>query len=491
MTKTESVGVTHTEQFLAELCGRSFLRLWSYANPYKDDAHEFCDVLGVFENHVFIFFDREKHLPDLNAEDDPEVKWARWKRATIDRQVVTAHGAERYIRSGRKIYLDACKTKPFPIPLNLDSLIIHKIIVAHGADSACKNFDESNVYGSLAISYGERGLQDSWPFMIHLDRNAPVHVFDTHNLPIILGELDTVKDFSDYLDAKAYAISRFDVLSYCGEEDLLAHYWLNFDPSSKKHFIGTTDDTINGVMIGEGEWHDLIALPQYQATKEANQKSYLWDEIIQKTCDNWLAGVLLGDGELLSGRGAIHEMAKEPRFMRREAAERMFHAIEAFPDDRGSITRHLCFFNSYYPDKGYVFLQFWAPPEMRPAHGTYRAKRQELLRIACGVAKNRNPHLKVIVGIAISPPKFDREIAEDFIWLDCDNWSSEQYREYESLNSVWNFFGTGVRHEKTIREFVSPHHGTPNISRSGTKNPGRNEPCYCGSGKKYKKCHGR
>jgi preprotein translocase subunit SecA len=23
------------------------------------------------------------------------------------------------------------------------------------------------------------------------------------------------------------------------------------------------------------------------------------------------------------------------------------------------------------------------------------------------------------------------------------------------------------------------------------KTPGRNEPCYCGSGKKYKQCHGR
>ena len=24
-----------------------------------------------------------------------------------------------------------------------------------------------------------------------------------------------------------------------------------------------------------------------------------------------------------------------------------------------------------------------------------------------------------------------------------------------------------------------------------SKRPGRNQPCYCGSGKKYKKCHGR
>jgi uncharacterized protein YecA (UPF0149 family) len=29
-----------------------------------------------------------------------------------------------------------------------------------------------------------------------------------------------------------------------------------------------------------------------------------------------------------------------------------------------------------------------------------------------------------------------------------------------------------------------------NESDAGVK-PGRNEPCWCGSGKKYKKCHGR
>jgi preprotein translocase subunit SecA len=31
----------------------------------------------------------------------------------------------------------------------------------------------------------------------------------------------------------------------------------------------------------------------------------------------------------------------------------------------------------------------------------------------------------------------------------------------------------------------------PNTPVTGTDGPGRNEPCPCGSGKKYKKCHGR
>lgn len=111
MTKDRPAGVTLTEQFLTELCGRSFLRLWSYANPYKDDGHEFCDVLAVFENQVFIFFDREKQIGEFTAEADVGVLWERWKRGTIDEQINTAQGAERYLRSGCKIYLDAKKPK--------------------------------------------------------------------------------------------------------------------------------------------------------------------------------------------------------------------------------------------------------------------------------------------------------------------------------------------------------------------------------------------
>lgn len=67
-------GVTPTEDLLASLCANSFLRLWSYANPHKDDGHEFCDVIAVFGDHVFIFFDREKQLADFGPEEDPSVR---------------------------------------------------------------------------------------------------------------------------------------------------------------------------------------------------------------------------------------------------------------------------------------------------------------------------------------------------------------------------------------------------------------------------------
>src|SRR5450759_3274012 len=82
MTTMKSIGVTETERLLAEFCERSFLKLWSYPNPYKDDAHELCDLLAVFENHVFIFFDRKNKLAD-SPDKDPQILWDRWKRNVI------------------------------------------------------------------------------------------------------------------------------------------------------------------------------------------------------------------------------------------------------------------------------------------------------------------------------------------------------------------------------------------------------------------------
>lgn len=113
---------------LAGFCERSFLKLWSYPNPFKDDGHELCDLLAVFGDYVFIFFDRENLFPQV-LDKDSQVLWDRWKRNVVDRQVKTAHGAERYIRSGRPIFLDAKGTTPFPLAIDPQKAIAHKITV--------------------------------------------------------------------------------------------------------------------------------------------------------------------------------------------------------------------------------------------------------------------------------------------------------------------------------------------------------------------------
>ena len=277
----KSAGKTVTEQFLAGLCEKSFLKLWSYPNPHRDDGKELCDLLAVFENQVFIFVDRESRR--LQSYDATLTDWNRWKREAVDAQVRSVHGVERYLKMGRPVFLDSNLKVPFPVNIDLASATFYKIVVAHGAKEACEKFSPQNVYGSLAISYADQDVGSPVPFMIHLDRRNPVHVFDSQNLPIVLGELDTIHDFSSYLEAKHLALQKYAHLSYCGEEDLLAHYLYNLDETNKRHFIGPKDGDYDSVMIGEGEWKDFIQLPQYKNKKRADEVSELWDDLIQRT----------------------------------------------------------------------------------------------------------------------------------------------------------------------------------------------------------------
>jgi hypothetical protein len=477
----KSKGVTPTERLLADLCEKSFLKLWSYPNPTKDDKKELCDLLAVFENHLFIFFDRESGA--LSKENkDPLVQWNRWKKEAIDAQTKTAHGAERYIRSGRGIFLDTELVVPFLLDFDPQKVVVHKIIIAHGAKEACENFSIDNVYGSLGMFYVNGTPDLPFPFMVHMDKENPVHVFDSHNLPIIFSELDTFYDFTSYLDAKVEAIKTYDMLCYCGEEDLLAHYFLNFDETKNKHFIGTSEKGINVLYIGEGEWKDFIELEIYKRKKAADKVSYHWDKLLQITCQNTLDGTI-GGSSPLRGRSAIHEMAKEPRFHRRELSARMLQSISNFPESQQRIMRNLSFMPSFYKDKGYVFLQLKVDG-ITDYETEYRPKRQALLEVACGTAKNKFDHLKTVVGITIDAPKYAKTNSEDFILMDCTDWPDEQREHYEKANEGLGFFKTGVVKKRTVTEFPV----ATKIKATRRVKVSRNARCPCGSGKKFKKC---
>jgi hypothetical protein len=453
MVIVKSKGLTPTEQLLADLCEKSFLKLWSYPNPIKDDRDELCDLLAVFENQVFIFFDREnRQLDKLNK--DPMVNWNRWKKRVIDDQIRTAYGAERYIKSGRGIFLDNDLKVPFPIDIDFNKIIIHKIIIAHGAKEAYERLSNNNGNGSLGICYGKSEIPLSFPFMINIDKEHPVHIFDTFNLPIIFGELDTFYDFLAYLNAKINAIKKFKCLLYCGEEDLLAHYFLNLDKSKNRYFIGTHREDIGYLMIGEGEWQNFKKLEIYKNKKLADKISYLWDEIIQKTCQNALDGTLLGDGNILKRSSAIHEMAKEPRLFRRALSDMLIQSIRNFPESSEPLVRNLSFMPSFYPEKGYVFLQL-KNTQINDYENEHRPKRRKMLEIACGAAKNRFGHLKGVTGIAIDAPKYSKSSADDFILMNCSDWSEDDINYYEQANEAFEFFKSKnlTIHEKNVKQF--------------------------------------
>lgn len=483
MAIKKSQGVTRTEELLSVLCDNTFLKLWSYPNPFKEDGKELCDLIAVFADHVFVFFDRESRKFD-GAIKDVAVTWDRWKKEAIDKQIRTAKGAERYVRCGRPIFLDNRQTVRFPLQILPDAKF-HKIVVAHGAKEACQQFSMENIYGSLAISYGGSDAPPSaFPFVVHIDRSDPVHVLDSHNLSIIFRELDTFYDLVRYIQEKERAIERYSLFCYCGEEDLIAHYFMNYDKRRKVYRIGDDDKDIDFLIIHEGEWKSLIESGPYVRRQEANRVSYFWDELIQKTCQNALDGTLLGNSDLLSGNSALHEMAKEPRFARRALSKHIIDAIDSFPESTEGTWRKLSYMRSFYQDTGYVFLQLKCL--RRGDYETdYRPKRQIMLEIACGVARNKFSGLKKVVGIAMDAPKYSGVNSEDFILLECSSWPSELRDHYREANRYLNFFETQNLKRIQRRDTDFPR---SEKSKPSERKIGRNETCPCGSGRKYKRC---
>lgn len=102
-----SGGGTATKRLLAQSCEWSFLKLWSYPNPHKDDGHERCDLLAVFGDTLFIFFDRENELPEI-PERDLSHKKARRQIALDDCWYRPSHDpsmpAERPLRLRRSVH---------------------------------------------------------------------------------------------------------------------------------------------------------------------------------------------------------------------------------------------------------------------------------------------------------------------------------------------------------------------------------------------------
>jgi hypothetical protein len=313
---SKSVGLTSTEQYLSNLCDRTFLKLWSYPNPFRERGKELCDLIAVFDNQIYLFFDRETKTLTGGYEDF-NLAWERWKKETVVKQIKSAKKARNHVLRNRdQIYLDAACTIPLPVKLPGSSVEVHTIIVAHGASEACKKYSDNNVSGSLGIFYcnDKDAVPPSIPFVVQLDRLEPVHLFGSHTIDIMLGELDTFYDFTSYIMAKEAAIAKIESLAYAGEEDLLAHYYLNSDEEKKENFIGPLDHIYDFVMIGEGEWIAFIASEPYKRKKEADKDSYLWDELLQRTAQNALDGALLGDGGVFTSQSAIFEMAKTPLY---------------------------------------------------------------------------------------------------------------------------------------------------------------------------------
>ncbi len=208
-----SEGITPSEKYLKKLCDRAFLSLWSYSGIYRDqkqgqkgDGKELCDLLVVFENHIIIFSDKYIEFPDSG---DIQLDWSRWYRRAVRDSAKQIFGAERWIRSfPDRLFIDRACTQRFPIEFpSFTDAIFHRIVIAHGVAEKCREFFTGGS-GSLLIDneiIGDGHESDVFiPFSIGKvdEQKGYVHVFNEITLDVVLQQLDTVTDLTDYLSKK-------------------------------------------------------------------------------------------------------------------------------------------------------------------------------------------------------------------------------------------------------------------------------------------------
>jgi len=456
----KSEGFTSTETLLHKLAEKTFLKLWCYLNPFKKNNKELCDLIGFFENHIFIFFDKNinsyKNTPNLN------LAWERWYREVVSKQIKQARQAEKYLLKSFPLFLDAKLENQLPIQYSAENLIIHKIIIGHGASEPAHEFYAGKSSSSMMISYEEDFEENpnlNIPFLVRLNKFERVHFFDSYSLEIIFNELDTISDFTNYLNEKERLIHNQKILTYCGEEDLLAVYFQNYNVDKNGYSLNFNTNVSN-ICITEGDWKDFSTSQIYLNKKQKDQISYIWDKIIQVTCQNALEGILLGNSDIFNGKSAIVEMAKESRFSRRILSGHLKEAIicaHKLPVSPNKIQQVLrAFQKPSSKDVFYVFLLIIHPVLMgyEKEDENYRKVRQHMLNIACGTLKNKLPNLKKVIGIAAYiPGTKEMGNSDDFILLECEEWTESQQNYYLEENKIRNFFSNMAFNYKKSSDF--------------------------------------
>jgi hypothetical protein len=248
---TRGVGTTPSEKYLVGLADKTFLSLWSYPNLFidrkqggKGDGKELTDLLVVCGDDIIIFSDKSIEWPEGVAFN---LAWSRWYRRAIEKSVAQIGGAERWLAefSGR-VFLDPACTQKLPIELPPPGRRrVHGIIVALGATQACANHYQA-WNGTFPIVPDLKGAAHTdpatpgfMPFGIgDVDpEGAFIHVFNDRALDLVMTELDTLVDFTEYLTRRARIIRSGHLMPVTGEEEMLGYYLASQDANNEHDFV--------------------------------------------------------------------------------------------------------------------------------------------------------------------------------------------------------------------------------------------------------------
>ena len=498
-------GVTESEQLLSRLCRHSFLTLWGYSNLYNNkgdanrggDGDELCDFLVVFGDDVILFSDKDCAFPDTS---DLDVDWSRWYKKAILKSANQIYGAERWIKMHpNRVFVDKRCTQPLPFPLpSSDKMRVHRVVVAHGAGERIKaHFGDS---GSLLL---DSNLEDDAHYHKESERYVPftvghvnrakgfVHVFDDETLPILMQELDTVRDFIEYLSKKESLFCSSRKTATTGEEELLAYYITRTNEQGDHDFTGM--DKYAGIYIDQGFWAEYQDNPQRIAKHELNNDSYAWDYLIEHFIDTRGAYEISGMSypDTQGFEAALRFMAAENRVSRRGIADALLSLMKHTPSMKRA-TRIVMAHQAN--ESNYLFMVF--PVIARKDEEEQRQVRAEILFMHCNVAMLHYPNIQHLVGLA-TESGLDAGRSWDFLYQNRDDWTTQNTEKAEEMEKTMRenqLLGRRTAFLQHVQEYpdldlkgrIVKHEST--VSRMTGNN--RNAACPCGSGKKFKRCCG-
>ncbi len=368
------------ERIVYELAEKSFLTDWCYANPRLPNGKELCDLLVVFDNIAIVW-----QIKDLKRREDGQYKQSEVEKNT--RQVL-----------GAKRQLFELKT---PVQLT-------------NPRRGSEKFDPDSISDIYLISV-LMGQPPRRAKGIEHRSGSQIHIFSREFTSIVLAELDTIRDFVEYLKEKERVFSaECNLIVEGGEKNLLAEYL--FRGKSLEQF-----NTGERSWLENGTWDNLVESTAYLKRTEANRQSYIWDHLIDRA----------HEGSNKYERVA-RELARPARFERRLLGRTFLerrNAANRAPE--GAMLRHMM------PggDSTYVFL-FADPPE---GTGGSREPRRTMLSNMCFVARGMSEASDKVIGIA-TEKTLKREHSLDYHVLYLPEWTADAQSQMELLQRELGIF---------------------------------------------------
>jgi hypothetical protein len=342
------------EMIANTICTQSFLSFWSFPNPIrKDNSKELTDILVVCDPYVIILSVKEIAI---SPSGEKEVDSKRWYKRAITKSYKQLYGAERIISQKFSQILTADKRHEilFPSP---DKMKLFRIGISLGRRQ------------DFALPYG------------HFETGF-VHFFDQFSFPILLNELDTITDLTDYLKAKELFFDSGKSALFGSEEDLLAIYL---------HRGRRFPEQLDSLYVAPFVWDEFSKKSEMIKRKEQEKKSYIWDRIIEELFLHFSKGELLFSSTFSETEEALRAIARESRFSRMMLADSFldFIGFYALPKARARLEQS---------PSGTTYVFF-----LDDHRENNRDQRLRELRLRCLAARNVSENSPEVVGIATNP----------------------------------------------------------------------------------------